>query len=134
MVISGFESLLEAARQQPEPQRLLFVFAAAELPDDCTPAQRAQFEAGRGGALTPLMCVDKTPDEISAFQVLLEESRQFGGEWSVVFVAALSGRDGCAPSSEDAGIPLERMIESIKAGSPGSMIAFDRQGQALLLS
>jgi hypothetical protein len=52
----------------------------------------------------------------------------------VVFVAALSGRDGCAPSSEDAEIPLERMLESIKAGSPGSMIAFDRQGQALSLS
>jgi hypothetical protein len=79
------------------------------------------------------MCVDKTPDEIPAFQALVEESGQFDQQWSVVFVAALSGRDGRAPSSEDAERPLERMIASIKAGSPGSLIPFDRQGQALSL-
>jgi len=134
MNIATFDDLLQAARLQPDPQRLLFVFAAAELPDDCTPEQRARFEAGQGGALTPLMCADKTLDEISAFQALVEESRQFDREWSVVFVAALSGRDGRAPSSEDAEKPLERMVESIKAGSPGSMIPFDRQGRPLSLS
>jgi hypothetical protein len=132
--ISTFDDLLQAARLQPERQRLLFVFAAAELPEDCTPAQRARFEAGQGGALTPLMCADKTPEEIATFHALVEESRQFEREWSVVFVAALSGRDGRAPSSEDAQKPLERMVESLKAGSPGPMIAFDRQGQALSLS
>lgn len=133
MNISTFDDLLHAARQQADPQRLLFVFAAVELPDDCTPEQRARFEAGQGGVLTPLMCVDKTPDEISAFRTLVEESRQFDQEWSVVFVAALSGRDGRAPTSEDAEKPFERMIESIKAGSPGLLIPFDRQGLALSL-
>lgn len=133
MNISTFDDLLQAARQQADPQRLLFVFAAVELPDDCTPEQRARFEAGQGGVLTPLMCVDKAPDEISAFQTLVEESRQFDRQWSVVFVAALSGRDGRAPSSGDAEKPFERMIESIKAGSPGLLIPFDRQGQALSL-
>lgn len=133
MTLSSFDDLLQAARLQPEPQRLLFVFAAAELPDDCTPAQRARFEAGQGGALTPLVCADKTPDEVPGFQALVEESRQFGEQWSVVFVAALSGRDGRAPSSEDAEKPLERMVESLKAGSPGPMIAFDRQGRVLSL-
>ena len=53
--ISSFDDLLRAARSQPEPQRLLFVFAGAELPEDCTPEQRARFEAGQGGALTPMM-------------------------------------------------------------------------------
>ena len=133
MQISTFDDLLQAARRQPDPQRLLFVFAAAELPEDCTPEQRARFEAGEGGALTPLLCVDKTPEEISAFQALVEESRHFEREWSVVFVAALSRRDGRAPSSDDAQAPLERMVESIKAGAPGPMIPFDRQGQALSL-
>ena len=102
IAISTFDDLLQAARLQPERQRLLFVFAVAELPEDCTAAQRARFEAGEGGALTPLMCADKTPEEISAFHALVEESRRFGREWSVVFVAALSGRNGRAPSSEDA--------------------------------
>ena len=34
MYISSFDDLLQAARLQPEPQRLLFVFAAVELPAD----------------------------------------------------------------------------------------------------
>jgi hypothetical protein len=124
--ISSFDDLLQAARGQPEPQRLLFVFTGAELPEDSTPEQRARFAAGLGGALTPLMSVDKAPDEIRDFQALVEESRQFGRQWSVVFVAALSG-------SGNPGQALERMIASIKAGSPGALIPFDRQGQALSL-
>ena len=31
--IASFDDLLRAARDQPEPQRLLFVFANAVLPD-----------------------------------------------------------------------------------------------------
>jgi hypothetical protein len=44
MDISTFDDLLAAARTQPLPQRLLMVFAAVELPDDATPAERAAFE------------------------------------------------------------------------------------------
>ena len=37
--ISTFDDLLRAARQQPEPQRLLFVFAGVELPDGARPSK-----------------------------------------------------------------------------------------------
>ena len=134
MDISSFDDLLRAARRQPEPQRLLFVFANAVLPDDSTPEQRARFQAGQGGALAPLMSVDKIPEELSTFAALVEESRQFGHDWAIVFVASLPGRDGRAPTSKEAGQSLQRMIESIKAGSFGSFIAFDRQGEPMLLS
>ena len=50
MIITGFQSLLDAARQQPEPQRLLLVFTRAELPEKATAEQRAKFEQGEGGA------------------------------------------------------------------------------------
>ena len=40
MEISSFDDLIEAARAQPEPQRLLFVFAAVELPDDASAARK----------------------------------------------------------------------------------------------
>ncbi len=134
MNISSFDDLLRAAREQPEPQRLLFVFANAELPDDSTPEQRARFEAGKGGRLTPLMSVDKRPEELDAFAALVEESRQFAPDWAVVFVSSLCGRDGCAPTSEEADRALQRMIESVKTGSVGSFIPFDRQGQPVLFS
>jgi hypothetical protein len=130
--IHTFDDLLRAARQQPEPQRLLFVFAGTELPEDSTPEQRRRFDAGAGGALIPLMCVDKTPDELGAFSGLVEESRSLGPQWTIVFVASLAGRGGRAPSSEDAEAPLRSMVESIKGGSHRSFIPFDRNGRPVL--
>jgi hypothetical protein len=132
MNITSFDDLLRAARAQPEPQRLLFVFANAEVADDCTPAQRASFEAGQGGALAPLMSVDKTPDELSTFAALVEESRQFAPDWAVVFAASLAGRAGRAPTSTEADQALQNMIESIKTGAFGAFVPFDRQGQPVL--
>jgi hypothetical protein len=132
--ISSFDDLLCAAREQAEPQRLLFVFANAALPNDSTPEQRARFEAGQGGALIPLMSVDKTPEELASFAALVEESREFGHDWAIVFVASLSGRDGGAPTREEADGSLHRMIESIKTGSFGSFIPFDRRGQPVLFN
>jgi hypothetical protein len=134
MSIANFDELLRAAREQPQPQRLLFVFANAVLPDDATPEQRARFGAGRGGALTPLMSVDKAPEELGTFDALVEESRQYGQDWAIVFVASLSGRDGRAPTSREADQSLQRMIESIKTGLFGSFIPFDRRGEPVLLS
>src|SRR5688572_7195853 len=132
MEISSFADLLRAARSQPEPQRLLFVFANAELPADSTPAERVRYEAGEGGALTPVMSADKVPGELDTFSALVEESRQFGRDWAIVFVASLPGRAGRPPTSEEAGSSLQRMIASIQAGSIGAYIAFDRQGQPVL--
>lgn len=134
MNISSFEDLLAAARQQSEPQRLLFVFTGAELADDSSAEQRARFQAAQGGALVPLMSVHKTPDEIESFSALEAESRQFAKDWVIVFVAGLSGRDGVAPSSADATQPLERMMASIKSGQLAGFIPFDRQGQPVLFS
>ena len=134
MNISNFDDLLRAARTQPEPQRLLFVFAHGVLPDDSTPEQRARFEAGQGGALTPLMSVDKAPEELGTFAALVEESRQFGPAWSVVFVASLAGRNGRAPTGDEADRSLQDMAESIERGVFGAYIPFDRQGAPLLLS
>ncbi len=130
MEITSFDDLLRAAHAQPEPQRLLFVFADAELPDDATPAQRAQFEAGHGGALVPRMCVDKAPHELNSFAALVREAAQFdaAGSWSMVFAAALPGTQHHAPTSADAEAPLQAMVEAIRAGQLGNYIPFDRQG------
>lgn len=129
MTISSFDDLLVSARQQQAPQRLLFVFTTAGVPDDATPEQRARFEAGEGGTLTPLMCVDKTPQELESFDALLEESREFDQAWDIVFVAALSGTGPLEPTAAQAEAPLQRMVDSIKSGSIGGFIPFDVRGQ-----
>lgn len=132
MDISTFDDLLQVARAQPEPQRLLFVFAGVELPDDATLEQRERFEAGQGGALVPLMCVDKRPDELASFSALVAESIQFGAQpWGIVFAAAMSGTLNHAPTSEDAEAPLQRMVEAIKRGEHGGYIPFDPQGHTV---
>ncbi len=129
MTLSSFDDLLRAARDQAALQRLLFVFTTAGMPDDASPDQRARFQAGQGGTLSPLMCVDKTPDELLSFETLLAESRQTGSAWDIVFVAALSGQGAVSPTPAQAEALLQRMVESIKAGRIGGFVAFDVQGQ-----
>ena len=133
MQISNFDDLLSAARAQTQPQRLLFVFAAVELPEDATPAQRVGFERGEGGSLVPQMCVDKAPEELASFEELKTQAALFGKPWGMVFAAAMSGAPGQHLSSADADQPLERMVESIKQGRLDAFIPFDMRGQAVQL-
>ncbi len=132
-MISSYNELLKAANAEPEPQRLLFVFCRAELPDDASDAEKAAFARGEGGALTPVVCVDKTPDEVSDFGALVEESRHTGQAWDVVFVAAMSGRGGMTPSSDEAQQPMTMMVESLRLGHVGNYLPLDRNGQAVAL-
>jgi hypothetical protein len=125
-----FQQLLQAAAAQPEPQRLLFVFAAAELPAEATPAQRQRFHAGQGGALAPLMCVDKAPEDLAGFAALLAESRQAGPPWQVVFAASLSGSDG-RPQTDAA---LESMVGAVRGGGVGRFAAYGPTGEPLQFS
>ena len=128
MNISSFDDLLKAAETQPEPQRLLLVFAEAELLADASEVERARFQSGIGGALVPKMCVDKLPGELLSFEALVEESRNTGCAWTIVFVAGMSGQGGRAPTSIEAEPVLQRMVESIKTGSFGGFVPFDRDG------
>jgi hypothetical protein len=128
---SHFNQLLQAARAQPEPQRLLFVFATADLPDDATPAQRQRFEAGGGGALAPLMCVDKGLDELASFDQLVAQSRETGPAWQVVFAAGLSGRNGRPPQPQVIDQALQAMVEGVRGGMIESFLALDHAGEVV---
>ena len=70
MNIESYQDLIQAAQAQTEPQRLLFVFAKAELPNGYTEQQKQNFEQGQGGALEPVLCVDKLPQDVADFQQL----------------------------------------------------------------
>jgi len=131
MNITHFDELLQAARQQAEPQRLLFVFVAAQLPSDATAAERQRFEDAGGGALAPVLCVDKLPEELDGFATLAEESLRTGIAWDLVFAAGMSGRAGFAPGADEAEQPLKMMVGAIESGSIGQFLAFDRHGQTV---
>ncbi|MDP3759407.1 MAG: ribonucleotide reductase subunit alpha [Ramlibacter sp.] len=131
---SHFDQLLKAAAAQPDPQRLLFVFAQAELPEGATEEQRKNFVAGKGGALTPLACVDKAPADLSTFDALVDESRNACPPWQVLFVAALAGQDGKPPSTALVDSALHAMVEAVKAGRFGSYMALSPNGEPLVMS
>lgn len=123
-----FEQLLRAAADQPEPQRLLFVFATAELPDRPTAEQRQRFLAGEGGALAPVMCVDKAPGDLPDFAALLTESRRAGPPWQVVFAAGLSGFDGKPPTQSQIDPALEKMVNAVRLGGVAQFAAYNPSG------
>lgn len=133
MNIRQFDDLLAAARQQPDAQRLLLVFAGASLPAEATAEQRARFQAGESGELTPLMSVDKDPAELADFAALCAEAASFGPPWALVFAAALAGRGRQPPGTAQVEAALSRMLEAVKAGRFEGLIPFDRQGEAVQL-
>ena len=133
MNISSYEDLLNAANAQAKPQRMLFVFTQAELPGDHTKDQQEQFKARKGGALMPVMCVDKLASARMSFANLVDESRQTGKDWDIVFVACMSGQSADVTESAEAEQPLKEMVKSIQVGSIGNYLAFNRDGEMVRL-
>ncbi len=134
MDIQHFDDLLRAARAMPEPQQLLFVFAGAELPANATAQQRADFDAGEGGELAPLMCVDKSATELASFDALAVEAAVAGPPWAIVFSAALAGRASAPPTAGEIDAALQHMVESIKSGRIEALLPFDRSGLPVQLA
>jgi D-serine deaminase-like pyridoxal phosphate-dependent protein len=128
---SALEQLVAASKAQPQPQALLFVFAGAALPANASPAQRASFEAGAGGELTPLMCVAKSPDELSTFDTLVQESRSAGPPWDVLFAAGCGGKDGQPPTPEAVEAALKTMVAGINNGAIESFLALSAEGKQI---
>lgn len=133
MNITSLDDLIQVARGQPDPQRLLFVFTRIDAPPaDALPQQHAAHKEGRGGTLTPLACLDKTPEELGSFAQLNAEAIQHVPDWSIVFVAAMGGVAGQLPSSEDAEVPLNKMVEMVKTGRIEGLAPFDNNGDVLV--
>lgn len=128
MNILSCDDLLTVARQQEQPQRLLFVFAAIEGVDGIRAAGDSSVRGGTAGTPVPLMCVDKAAGELANFQALVAEAAAVGCTWQLLFASSLSGRGGVAPSSADADAWLLRMVDAIKLGQLHNLLVFDRAG------
>lgn len=126
--LNSFNDFLSLARKQAEPQQLLFVFTRNELPVDHTPAQAAQFEAGEGGHLAPVACVDMAPHDIPGFDDFRREADTHVDDWIIVFAAALPGIARRPPTVLAIDQALERMVETVRGGEVATYLAFDREG------
>ncbi len=136
MNIEHFDDLLRAARAQPQPQCLLLVFVQVALPEDCSAAERADFEAGQGGALVPVMCVDLAPDRIAVlagFDQLRAEADGRSAGWQMVLAGAMGGQAGRAPDDAAVSGALDRLVQRVQMGDIDGLIPFNRAGEALLL-
>ena len=131
MQISNFDDLLLAATQQAIPQRLLFLFTTVELPAGASEAEHANYVNGNGGALVPLMSVDKTPESIRSFDQISNEANLYASEWKFVFVAALQNPFGQPIDVEMVDDALNRMTQDLKMGQIEGFIPFDRSGNAV---
>jgi len=130
--ITDYQSLLAVGKLQEEPQRFLFVFLQASLPDDHNEADQEQFQSGQGGELQAIMCVDKDLAELTDFSDLVKESKQMEQDWSIVLIACLAGINGIQPTAEQADEPLKMMVQTVQNGGDLSKyLAFDRQGELL---
>jgi len=133
MDITSFDELISAAKAQSTQQQLLLVFTKAELPEDYTEKQSADYAAGAGGVLMPIACVDKRAQDVSSFKILCEEASEFVPDWDIVFAGALSAKVGQTLKGEDIDKKIGTMVESIRLGQINQFATFNRNGEAVNL-
>lgn len=125
-MIKLFKDLLKMTAEQEQPQRLLFLFANADV-QNAKKSKKHQH-----GTITPVMCVDKLPEELSTFATLIKEADSIEKNWDFVFIASLNGQDGTAPTTEDAEPYLNKMTHDIESGHEiGRYVIFDREENAI---
>ena len=124
-----FSKLIEAAKQQEQPQRLLMLFAKAE-----GNKKKGKNAVNETGTVTPLMCVDKLPEELGSFDALIKEADGISGDWNFVLIAGLGGSDGVAPPAEAAEPYLNQMANDVMMGQDlTGYTILDRQQNPVLL-
>lgn len=119
-MIRDFQDVLDMAHAMDEPQRLLLLLAK-------TDSQGPVDADSHTGTLTPVICVDKAPEEIQDFRSLVAEADQVTTDWDMMLVASLSGTTDSAPTSEQAEPHLDRMANDILTGQDLTRyVIFDR--------
>lgn len=126
-MISNLADLIQAAQEQPEKQRLLFLFAKAET-------KKKKKKKHQTGTITPVMCVDKLPEEITSFKALVAEADDISRDWDMMFIGGLCGTVEAPPSPEDAEPHLNKMANDLMSGQAlTSYLIFDRKENPIVM-
>ncbi len=106
---SNFLKMVAAAQAQDQPQRLLIMLAKSEIETD-------DKDKGMSGTITPVICVDKTPDEITTFEDFVAEADSINSDWDMLFIAGLAGENDQMPTPEEADPILNKMVNDLMTG------------------
>jgi len=120
-MIKIFKDLLTMTSEQEQPQRLMFLFANAEA------TNTKKSKKHQRGTISPVMCVDKLPSELTNFSSLVKEADAIEKNWNFVFISSLSGENNLAPTTDEAEPFLNKMANDIETGNNiGRYVIFDR--------
>lgn len=127
-MISSFEDLINVASQQQDAQRLLMLFAKAEVEDS------QQSDEQSKGSITPIMCVDKLPQEVASFDALTKEADNINNDWNFILIAGLTGKGTVPPTSEEADHYLNKMVNDVSSGQDlSAYVIFDRDKNPIMM-
>ncbi len=127
--MSQFEELLNKAKNEPRPLRILILFAKATN----------MFEGGQqsysSGTIEPIMCVDKRPEELTTFKALVEEADSHTKKWNFILVSSLSGTNNTEPTDKEVDSALHKMSNGLASGEDLSQyIVWNRQEELVVIS
>ena len=127
--MSVFNDLIEKAKKEEQPQRLLFLFAKA------TNMMGENSASYKSGTIDPIMCVDKLPEELTSFSSLVEEADGNTKNWDFILVSSLAGTNGVAPTSEETDPFLQKMSNGLAMGENLSQyLILDREENTVIVS
>ena len=127
-MITRFTDLLQQATEQPNAQRLLFLFAESQV------TKKSNKREQKKGTLTPVMCVDKLPQDLTSFQALVAEADTMSKDWNMVFIAGLNGDGDVPPTTDEAGPYLNQMTNNLASGQDLSgYLVFDRAENLIVI-
>lgn len=127
-MISSFEQLIDVASQQEDAQRMLMLFAKAEAEGNDKPKDEQR------GSISPVMCVDKLPEDIASFDALTAEADNISKDWNFILIAGLNGKGPVPPSSEEADAHLNKMVNDVTNGQDLSRyVIFDREKNPIMM-
>lgn len=127
-MIETFDDLLEMARSEPVPVRLLTVLVRAE------PVMQADSDGNEvsidgEGMLTPLMVKSHAVEDIAGFEFLRAEADAGKKDWAFIMVGVLPGQPGQPPPDDHVDEQLKNMARAIHAGSGlDRYLFFERNG------
>ncbi|MBT3585954.1 MAG: ribonucleotide reductase subunit alpha [Halobacteriovoraceae bacterium] len=127
--MSQFEQLLNRAKNEKQPQQVLLLFAKAT-----DMFSEAKFDH-QSGTIDSIMCVNKSPDELTNFKNLVSEADQFSKDWNFIFISTLSGCDNQGPSEKDIDLALHKMSNTFANGDDLSQfLVFNRDEQLVAIA